>query len=283
MEVLNLKNKLLERVSNFRTKIQEVTSDILLLDFTVVNAYLIGEPYADRKDFVLVDTGLENSYDFIIEAVERRFGKGTKPNSIILTHGHFDHVGSVKKLIEKWDVPVYVHPLELPYVTGQKDYPMADPNVGGGKVSEMSRSFPHTSIDISQRAYTLPPDGSIPDMPGWKWIHTPGHTKGHISLFREMDGVLIAGDALSTTKQESLMSVFVQKEQMSGPPAYMTEDWDAARDSLMKLKALNPYIIAPSHGKPIRGREAMENLNTLINNFDKIARENHSMTNKPEE
>jgi len=282
MEVLSLRNKLLERAPNFRTKIQEVTSDILLLDFTVVNAFLIGEPYADRKDFVLVDTGVESSYDFIVEAVERRFGKGTKPNFIILTHGHFDHVGSLIRLIERWHVPVYVHPLEIPYVTGKKDYPL--PNTDrDGKISEMSQSFPHTSIDISQVVSALPFDGSIPDMPGWKWIHTPGHTKGHISLFREMDGVLIAGDALSTTKQESLMSVLMQKEEISGPPAYMTEDWDLAKDSLMKLKSLNPYIIAPSHGKPIRGREAMESLNTLINNFDKLQRENtDEMKNKPE-
>lgn len=274
MEVFNLKNRLLERVSHLRTKAQEVTSDVLLLDFTIVNAFLIGDPFTDRKDYILVDTGLENSYDFIIHSAERRFGKGTKPNAIVLTHGHFDHVGSVIKLAEEWDVPVYVHPLELPYLTGEKDYPLANPEVGGGKVAEMSQSFPHTSIDISNRVYPLPEDGSIPDMPAWKWIHTPGHTKGHISLYREMDRVLIAGDALSTTKQESLLAILTQKEQMSGPPAYMTEDWNAAKESLLKLKALDPHIIAPSHGKPIRGRDARESLDNLIRNFDKLIREN---------
>ena len=57
-------------------------------------------------------------------------------------------------------------------------------------------------------------------MPGWKWIHTPGHTEGHISLFHEKDRVLIAADAFSTTKQESLLSVMTHAEQISGPPKF---------------------------------------------------------------
>jgi len=258
-----LKDRLLERSSNYRPKAQEVVSDVLLLDFKVVNAFLIGDPLTDRKDFVLVDTGLENSYDFIIEAAEKRFGKGTKPNGIILTHGHYDHVGSVVKLSEEWDVPVYVHPLELPYVTGEKDYPMANPEADGRKGLR----------DISQRLYTLSADGKIPGLPAWRWLHTPGHTKGHISLFREMDKVLIAGDALTTRRQESLLSMFTQKGEISGPPAYLTEDWSLAKDSLLKLQALDPHVITPSHGKPMRGREARESLDHLIKNFDKLKRE----------
>lgn len=272
MEVLNLRNRLLERIPNFRTKAQEVVSDVLLLDFGVVNAFLIGDPLTDKKDFILVDTGIENSYDFIIESAERRFGKGTKPNAIVLTHGHFDHVGSLKKLLEKWDVPIYVHQLELPYVTGQKDYSVANSDVGSEKVEEMSQPSPYTSMDISQRFYVLPDDGKVPGLPGWRWIHTPGHTKGHISLFRELDKVLIAGDAL-TTRQESLIEVLTQKVQMSGPPANMTEDWSLAKESLIKLQALDPHVIAPSHGKPIRGREAKESLSHLIKIFDKLERE----------
>ena len=45
-----------------------------------------------------------------------------------------------------------------------------------------------------------PSDGSIPNMPGWQWIHTPGHSPGHISLFREKDRSLIAGDAFVAVK-----------------------------------------------------------------------------------
>lgn len=261
MEVLNLKNRLLERVSNYRAKAQEVVSDVLLLDFGVVNAFLIGDPLTDRKDFALVDTGIENCHDFIIETAEKRFGKGTKPDAIILTHGHFDHIGSAKKLAEEWDVPIYVHPLELPYFTGERDYPSYNSEADGQRA------------EVGEKVYVLPEDGKVPGLPGWKWIHTPGHTKGHISLFREMDGVLIAGDALTTTKDDSLMAVFNQKEMILGPPAHMTEDWNLAKESLLKLQALEPHVIAPSHGKPIRGRNAKESLDHLIKNFDNLKRE----------
>jgi glyoxylase-like metal-dependent hydrolase (beta-lactamase superfamily II) len=43
----------------------------------------------------------------------------------VLTHGHFDHVGSVIELADYWNVPVYAHKLELPYLVGQMDYPPA--------------------------------------------------------------------------------------------------------------------------------------------------------------
>ncbi len=67
-----------------------------------------------------MDTGLENSGNFIIKAAEERFGTESRPEAIILTHGHFDHVGSVIQLSQHWDVPVYIHELEIPYITGKK-------------------------------------------------------------------------------------------------------------------------------------------------------------------
>ncbi len=88
----------------------------------------------------------------------------------------------------------------------------------------MSPTFQHTSINISLSAGALPNDGSVPGASDWKWIHTPGHTEGHISLFREKDRVLIVGDTFSTTKQESLLSVVTQAGQISGPPKYLTTD-----------------------------------------------------------
>ena len=259
MEVLNLKNRLLERVSNYRAKAQEVVSDVLLLDFGVVNAFLIGDPLTDRKDFVLVDTGIENSYDFIIETAEKRFGKGTKPDAIILTHGHFDHIGSAKKLAEEWDVPIYVHPLELPYFTGERDYPSYNSEADGQRA------------DLGEKVYVLPEDGKVPGLPGWKWIHTPGHTKGHISLFREKDRFLIAGDAFVTVKQEYLYKVFTQEQEISGPPRYLTTDWDLAWASVKKLEALKPSVAVTGHGLPMSGERLAASLKKLVQEFDRIA------------
>ena len=42
------------------------------------------------------------------------YGKGARPATIILTHGHFDHVGALEQLAEHWNVPIYAHSLEAP-------------------------------------------------------------------------------------------------------------------------------------------------------------------------
>ena len=69
--------------------------------------------------------------------------------------------------------------------------------------------FPRRPIDVSRWLQRLPEDGSVPQMPGWRWIHTPGHTPGHISFWRERDRTIIAGDAFITTNQESAYAVAV--------------------------------------------------------------------------
>ena len=56
-------------------------------------------------------------------------------------------------------------------------------------------------------------------MPGWRWIPTPGHTPGHVSLFREADRSLIAGDAFVTVRQDSLYKVVIQQGKSAGRPA----------------------------------------------------------------
>ncbi len=260
-------NKLVQGISKLTTSYTEVTPDILLLKFTIVNACIVGE----LKEWVLVDTGLENSIDFILKSIHSRFGEDSRPKAIILTHGHFDHVGSVGRLAEQWDIPVYAHELELPYITGKKDYPEGDPTVDEGLVAKMSPYFPHKGINLGHRAVALPGDGNVPGLHAWKWIHTPGHTEGHISLFRESDKTLIAGDAFTTTKQESITSVLTQQEQVKGPPAYLTTAWDEAKKSIENIKALNPKLAIPSHGLPLKDDELTRHLDLLARNFNQIA------------
>jgi glyoxylase-like metal-dependent hydrolase (beta-lactamase superfamily II) len=88
----------------------------------------------------------------------------------------------------------------------------------------------------------------------WTFIHTPGHTPGYTSLFRNADRVLIAGDAVWTTKPESFFDAAIaQPPEMRGPPAYLTPDRGAAIQSIRKLTELDPAILATGRGKPLLG------------------------------
>jgi len=169
-------------------------------------------------------------------------------------------------------VPVYVHPEELPYVTGRRDYPVPDPSVGGGLMARVSSMFPRRATDFGNAVHELPADRSLPGLPGWEWHHTPGHSAGHVSFFRRSDRTLIAGDAFCTTKQESLVAALTQRPELHGPPAYFTTDWDAARNSILTLSRLEPVSIAAGHGRPVVGIDAKRALFELAARFDVAAR-----------
>ena len=111
----------------------------------------------------------------------------------------------------------------------------------------------------------------MPGLPEFKWLPTPGHSPGHISLFRERDRILIAGDAVITVKQESALAVIGQEKELHGPPMYFTPDWDLARESVRRLASLNPEILVTGHGVSMRGEELSTSLARLARNFDRLA------------
>ncbi|WP_353721073.1 MBL fold metallo-hydrolase [Dyadobacter sp. 676] len=242
----------------------EVTEGVWGVKDVMVNVYLIANP---DKSWVLVDAGLKSAFPKIKTAAAAIFGEGVPPVAVILSHGHFDHVGSLQAVIREWQVPVYSHFLETPYLTGRSDYPPADPGAGGGLLSLVSGLYPNDPIDLVDAIHSLPLDGQIPFLPEWKYIHTPGHAPGHISLWREKDRVLIAGDAFVTTRQESVFSVMTQRKVISGPPRYFTCDWYQAEKSVNALADLSPEIVATGHGKPMAGREMRQQLMDLALNF----------------
>lgn len=248
-----------------------VTDDIAGLRIFVVNTYFIGDPGTADRAWVLVDTGLPYSARRILNTARKRFGENAHPLAIVLTHGHFDHVGAVKELAEYWDVPVYAHEQEMPYLTGRENYPPPDPTVGGGMMAYMASLYPHKGINLGDRIKPLPEDGRVPFLEHWRWIHTPGHTKGHVSLFRDVDRVLIAGDAITTTNQQSSLSVLTQYPVIQGPPTYYTPDWAMAKESVEKLAHLVPLVAATGHGMPMRGEKLEEDLRHLAEDFDRMA------------
>ncbi len=251
----------------------EILPDIFCHTIQIVNICLVGSP--SSNDFVLVDAGMPYSAEEIISVVEERFGVDKKPKAIILTHGHFDHVGAIIELVKKWEIPVYAHEAELPFLTGKESYPKPDPTVEGGSVAKMSFIFPVDPINLGNHIEILPADGAVPFMSDFQWIHTPGHTPGHISLFRKEDGVLIVGDAFVTVKQEYLYKVFTQEQEISGPPRYLTPDWEAARESVNKLVELKPKVAITGHGLPMTGDLLTSNLHLLVTEFDSIALPSH--------
>jgi glyoxylase-like metal-dependent hydrolase (beta-lactamase superfamily II) len=162
--------------------------------------------------------------------------------------------------------------MEMPYLTGRANYPPPDPTVGRGLMARMSPLFPQSGIDISEHVHELAPDSSVPGMPGWRWVSTPGHSPGHVSFFREHDRALVAGDAATTTRQESVFSVMTQMQELNGPPAYFTIDWEAARQSVATLASLKPRLLATGHGEPMSGESMTAALDRLALDFERLAR-----------
>lgn len=238
---------------------------VLRIRTLIVNVYIV----RTGSTWVLVDAGLGGYARAIMDAAAEFTGSRTPPQAIVLTHGHFDHVGGLDELLARWDVPVYAHRLERPYLNGESAYPPPDPLVGGGAMAFLSRLYPRGPIDISGHLQILPEDGSIPVLPGWRSVFTPGHTAGHIALFRELDRTLIAGDAVVTVKQESMSAVMAQRPEMHGPPAYFTPDWVAAEGSARALAALEPEVLATGHGVVLRGGQMRQALHALAANFQR--------------
>ncbi|MDB5012011.1 MAG: beta-lactamase domain protein [Daejeonella sp.] len=239
----------------------------------IVNIYMIASS-TEFGHWVLVDAGMKGYSSEILAMAEQLFGNHP-PSAIILTHGHFDHVGTLKDLLKVWDVPVYAHQLEMPYLTGRSSYPSPDPTVGGGLLSLLSFAFPKKPIDLGDQVHELSHDGTVPFLPEWQVLFTPGHTYGHISLYREEDKVLIAGDAFVTTKQESLFYALTQLKHISGPPKYFTPDWISAAQSVRDLANLQPFTAATGHGKPMRGEELESALSYLASHFEEVAIPKH--------
>lgn len=253
----------------------EVTSDIAYKRLGMVNISLFGPTNAGDRGWVLIDTGLPGTAGQIKKAAADRFGKGARPAAIMMTHGHSDHSGSLEFLAKEWDVPVYAHDLERPYLDGGASYPPPDITVGGGVMSLLSPLFPPGPVNVASCLHSLPPDGSVPFMPGWQWLHTPGHTPGHISLWRKSDRSLIVGDAFITTAQESAYAVATQRPEMHGPPMYYTPDWVSAKISVETLAVLEPEVVVTGHGRAMRGEQMRQALYLLAQDFDQVAAPDH--------
>lgn len=130
------------------------------------NCYILVDE--DTKDCVIIDAG--GDADKIETAVESMIGK---PKYVILTHGHFDHVGGVEEICSKYNIPFYISRADEEYM--EKD-------------SSVFGTLPKASVYIKEGDTIKLGSYEI------KVIETPGHTKGGLCFF--VDNKVFTGDTL---------------------------------------------------------------------------------------
>lgn len=133
------------------------------------------------KDCVIIDPGSSN-------AEERGVLDGfltsqmLRPAAILLTHAHLDHICDCSRLQEAYDIPIYLHPDDLP----TKD-----------EFAKIAPTFGFPSESALFRTVAVSDGGSVTEAGiSFKVIHTPGHSPGSVCYLLEKDGILFSGDTL---------------------------------------------------------------------------------------
>ena len=196
-------------------------SDITVKTFPVgpleTNCYLVTDN--ETKDALLVDPGAEAEKLLTIIDTEKVDLRG-----VVLTHGHGDHIGAVEKIISKKNVPLWVNSEDAEMLT--------DSEKNLSAMLGLSITSDHTYNTLSDgEEINL---GSIQ----MKVFHTPGHTRGGISLFiqNESNPVLFSGD--------TLFKGDVGRCDLPGG------NWETLRKSILEKLYILPEntIVYPGHG-----------------------------------
>ena len=185
----------------------------LILGEYQVNTYLVSD---ERGNCAIIDPGYEPQT--ILKAAE-----GLNICAILLTHGHFDHVGAVREIAAKTNCAVYVHEKELqlpPFLTAGALYYTGTYDEGD-------------AVQIGDLTFTV--------------LHTPGHTAGSVCL--KCENVLFSGDTLfaSSCGRTDLGGSSAQMRQSLKRLAEISENLTVCcghgnSTTLDRERAYNPYF-----------------------------------------
>lgn len=209
------------------------TAVIQRVNLGIVSAYLI----VRGSEVAVVDTGTPQDADEIGQALaEIDLGWGNV-GTVILTHHHGDHAGSIHEVMNLAGDAVVG--------TGSGDIELVNERLAlhlGGTPQTL------TAFEDGQTVF------------GTTIIATPGHTLGHIAVWDQDTSVLIAGDALNGDANGGNVETI---DGVGGPSSQRSDDMAVAIESARKLAALEPQTIYFGHGTPKLGDAAVA-LNALL-------------------
>ncbi|GIF26999.1 glyoxylase-like metal-dependent hydrolase (beta-lactamase superfamily II) [Actinoplanes tereljensis] len=212
---------------------REIVDGVFELGLGFVNVHLV----VTDDGVVLVDTGLPRRSKQIergLHEIRKQIGD---VRVVLLTHYHFDHVGNVADLRKRSGARVFAHAADAPVITGA----ITPPKPSGLLPRLLGRIVTVEPTKIDQ---LITAEESEP-IPGFTAVHTPGHTRGHVSyLLDRAGGVLFAGDTASGSKDGTLVS---GPKQVSADPAEQDR-------SVAKLATHNFEHAVFGHGRAMSGR-----------------------------
>ncbi|PWK14974.1 MBL fold metallo-hydrolase [Tumebacillus permanentifrigoris] len=173
----------------------------------------------------LVDAGVPWMAKGILKFLEQVNAGPLK--RILLTHGHFDHVGAVKAILQRYPVPVYAHGVEIPYLEGAVAYPRrkkAEQTLAAGIAQPLAEDA----------------EGALEALESLQPYFTPGHSPGHVVFYHPQDEVLLTGD-LFTSKRGKLNRPM---------PMFSSDMGEALRSSAI-VEQLKPKRLEVCHGGPV--------------------------------
>lgn len=193
----------------------------------------------NEHDAFLVDTSIKPERNRLMRRLSA-YDKKQRINLLILTHTHFDHVSNAAFLKRKYDLKIAVHHSEAAFLEAGSS-PLPAGQVGllkllnkldKRKIEPLVRTEPAKADILLDESLDLS-DRNIPV----KIIHTPGHTRGSLSIIID-DEIAIVGD--------NMINTFMQRVF---PP--FCDDVPMLLDSWEKLLYTGCRLFLPSHGKEI--------------------------------